>query len=132
MAKVQIGYCAIPSRLRLVAERASTWVIELGQAPFNPFRAFPSDQFEDGPIGREETMRICVRAVEFCDTFHLFGISEGTVMYELKRALELKKPIHIHVKDFDFPWDFYLKKLKESHLSGNEEVFAYLEKQLGC
>ena len=82
-----------------------------GDGPFHPFKAFEIGRFEQGSIGREKTMEFCLRAVEMCDEFWLFGVSLGTIQ-ELCHAQSLNKPIRL-VKDFDPEWDKHIKLIPE-------------------
>lgn len=92
------------------------YVTKQGFGPFHPFQAFEYERFEGGPIGRKKTMAFCCRAVEICDEFWLFGISEGTLT-ELTHVINFnknnptnpKKIRHLYEK-FDPEWkDYYAK-----------------------
>lgn len=127
---MDLAYCSIPSRLIGREEEMMDFIQEGGRAPLNPMIAFPVRRYEAGPVGRKRTLEFCVRAIGICDTFHLFGISEGTVVYELKRAIILRKPIFLHVKEFDPDWKNALADLEESHMKRNKMVYHFLEKNL--
>ena len=83
-----------------------------GLSPFHPFQAFEYKRFEGGPIGREKTMEFCLRAINICDEFWLFGISDGTLS-ELCYALEKNKPIRLFLEEFDKDWKKEYQKIKD-------------------
>lgn len=96
----------MPARMKDKKDKIMDFVSESGDAPFHPFQAFPYERFEGGRIGRNKTMEFCIRAVEICDEFYLFGISEGT-LYETSHARKIGKPIKSLVKKFDSDWKKY-------------------------
>lgn len=107
----EIVYCATPSRISSKTNEIIEFVKKLGYAPFHPFQAFPYQNFEGNPnVGREKTMLYCARAVQMCNQFWLFGLSEGTVEIELPVAKEKNKLIRL-VKKFDPEWNEFAEKL---------------------
>ena len=109
---MKLIYLATPARLKDKTEEIMDYAISLGYAPFHPFKAFPYERFEGGPVGREQTMEFCKRAIDVCDLFALCGISEGT-LEELNYALRKNKPVKLFLEKFDPEWKKYYKKLKE-------------------
>ncbi len=104
---MKLIYCATPSRLADKTSAIMDYVTAQGFGPFHPFQAFDIARFENGPVGRELTLAFCCRAIEICDEFWLFGISEGTLR-ELEFANShtrngMRKPIHF-LLDFDPDW----------------------------
>jgi len=94
------------------------FVTEKGFGPFHPFQAFEYDRFEGGPIGRAKTMEFCCRAVDICDEFWMFGISEGTLteLYHVLKENSLRKrpiPIRLFLDEFDEDWKTEYAKLKD-------------------
>lgn len=94
------------------------FVTGLGFGPFHPFQAFEYERFEGGVIGREKSIEFCLRAIDICDEFWIFGISEGTMIelcYVLKGNLFSKNPkkIRLFLDEFDEDWKKEYKKLKE-------------------
>lgn len=86
-------YCATPSRISSKKEEISSFVSKKGYAPLHPFIAFPFEQFEGNPVvGRKKSMGYCLKAVQICDEFWMFGVSKGT-LEELNYAKKLGKPI---------------------------------------
>ena len=106
----KLVYCATPSRLSERKEEFMDFATKNNYAPFHPFQAFEYERFEGGPIGREKTMEYCLRAVEICDEFWLFGISEGTLT-ELDHALEKGNPSILLYERFDPAWKENYKQL---------------------
>lgn len=107
----ELVYCAIPSRMESLSQEIEEYVMHEGKAPFNPLRAFPRQYFEDNCcIGRKRTLVFCKRAIQMCDAFYLFGISQGTSIVELPYARKLKKPI-TPVTLFDEHWNNYAQEL---------------------
>lgn len=103
-------YCSTPSRLKRYTGQIMKLVSEEGNAPFHPFQAFPYAFFESHPkVGRSNAIEFCKRAIQVCDWFRLFGISEGT-LDELNKALELRKPVGLDFR-FDPNWRQYYEKL---------------------
>jgi len=109
-------YCATPTRLSSKKAQIMDYVTQRGFGPFHPLQAFEYERFEGGPIGRDKTIEFCCRAIEICDEFWLFGISEGTLM-ELSYVINLNnrnlgdpKEIHYFYKIFDPEWKDYYKK----------------------
>lgn len=107
-------YCATTSRLPSSTEDQMDVITNQGDAPFHPFQAFPFERYEGGPIGRERTLDICLKAVEMCDEFCLFGISKGSLL-ELNHAIDLGKPITLLHKKFDPKWEEQYAKLKDEY-----------------
>ncbi len=104
-------YCATPSRLVHKINEIMDFVTNEGNAPLHPFQAFPYERFEGNPnVGRKESMEYCLRLVNISDKVYLFGVSEGT-LDEISHALEIKKPITLHL-DFDSEWNKFYKKLR--------------------
>lgn len=118
-------YCATPSRMTDKTEEMIDFAQSLGYAPFHPFLAFPHQRFEGNPaVGREKTMEICQKAINICDKFGLFGISEGTVVYELSYVLWVNTyptvparimPIEFFFQKFDPQWQEMLEKIEKEH-----------------
>ncbi len=110
---MKLVYCATPSRISNTRKEIMDYVTSQGLGPFHPFQAFEYERFEGGPIGRERTMDFCRRAVDICDEFWLFGVSQGTLM-ELVYALSISKPIKLHL-NFDPDWENHYKTLGSEH-----------------
>jgi hypothetical protein len=94
------------------------YVTKQGNGPFHPFQAFEYKRFEGGPIKRGKTMEFCCRAIEVCDEFWLFGISEGTLI-ELAHVTDFNKNnpnepkvIRYFYKTYDLKWEEYYKKYR--------------------
>lgn len=103
---MRLIYCATPSRLSGKKKEIMDFVTEQGYGPFHPFQAFEYERFEGGAIGRKRTMEFCCRAIDICDEFWMFGISEGTLIelcYVLKKNLRRKrsKLIRLFLNEFD-------------------------------
>lgn len=115
-------YCATPSRLASKTEEIMNHVTKMGYGPFHPLYVYQVERFENGPIGREKTMEFCRRAIEICDEFWLYGISEGT-LEELNHAKNIRKPIKLF-PEFDSEWHSYYRELgaKHSNPLGNISV----------
>ena len=109
----KLAYCATPSRLEPLTQEIIDYAAGLGLAPFHPFPAFPRRHFEDGHVGRGGTIEICLKMVEICPLFLLFGISEGTLL-ELKHAIKFGKPIAL-VDGFDPERESFYSRLAEKH-----------------
>jgi len=105
-------YCATPSRISGKKKEIMDFVTRQGLGPFHPFQAFEYERFEGGPIGRKKTMKFCCRAIDICDEFWMFGISEGTLT-ELHHALKKHKPIRLFLDEFDPNWQIEYAKLKD-------------------
>ena len=105
-------YCATPARLSDKKKEIMDFVTKQRLGPFHPFQAFEYERFEGGPIGREKTMEFCCRAIDICDEFWLFGISEGTLS-ELCYALENNKSIRLFLDEFDKDWREEYEKIKD-------------------
>lgn len=101
-------YCATPSRIAGNKTAIMNLVTSKGHGPFHPFQAFEYERFEGGPIGRIATIEMCLRAVDLCDGFWMFGISQGTLI-ELRRALSQRKSINLFIKEFDPEWQTALR-----------------------
>lgn len=112
-------YCATPSRIADRKKEIMDFVTKCGYGPFHPFQAFEYKRFEGGPIGRKKTMEFCCRAIDICDEFWMFGISEGTLTelcYMLKKNLRRKKPkpIRLFLNEFDKDgWQAKYEELKD-------------------
>lgn len=111
-------YCATPARLVDRMHAVMDFVTQQGLGPFHPFQAFEYHRFEGGPIGRKKTMAFCCRAINICDEFWMFGVSEGTLTelcYVLKRNKNRKhpKPIRLFLDEFDPAWKTEYTKLKD-------------------
>ena len=104
-------YCATPAKLAGKKKEIMDFVTRQRLGPFHPFQAFEYERFEGGPIGREKTMEFRCRAIDICDEFWLFGISEGTLT-ELRHAIERKKPTRLFLDEFDKNWRKEYKRLK--------------------
>ena len=125
----ELLYCATPSKIAHKTKKIIEEVSKKGYAPFHPFQAFPYEYFEGNPnIGRDKAMEYCLRGVEMCDIFGLFGISKGTSLIELPYALELKKPIII-CKEFDEKWEEYLKELTTKTNNLNKIIISLEQTQ---
>ena len=140
MEKIEIVYCATPSRMRDKVEEILDFVQGKGLYPFHVFLAFPHQRFEDNPaVGREKAMKICLRTIDFCDRFWLFGISEGTTLIELEYVLvnnlylpgNCRKPIEFYFQLFDPRWEEMLKELEEEyHPRQPVHVIKYIREKL--
>jgi hypothetical protein len=115
----KLVYCATPARLSSKRVEIMNYVTEHGGGPFHPFQAFEYERFEGGPIGREKTIEFCCRAIEICDEFWLFGISEGTLI-ELAYIINFnknnknnQKEIRYLYKTFDPEWKGYYEKHRD-------------------
>ncbi len=102
-------YCATPARLAHKKKEIMDFVTRQGFGPFHPFQAFELERFENGPIGRQKTMEFCLRAIDICDEFWLFGVSPGTMMEldyicEKNFVSEKPKPIRKFLDEFDPNW----------------------------
>ena len=109
---MKLIYCAIPSRMSEKFVQIMDYVESKHNAAFNPFLAFPKERFEFGRIGKKTTMEYCKRAIEICDEFWIFGLSEGTIE-EMNHAIKIKKPVKI-LKEFDESWESKKINFKES------------------
>lgn len=107
-------YCATPARLNSKRKEIMDFVTSQGYGPFHPFQAFEYERFEGGVLGREKTLEFCKRAVEMCDEFWLFGVSNGTLQ-ELTCAQRLKKPVKLFIDVFDLEWEHNYENLKEQY-----------------
>ena len=106
-------YCATPSRLVKKIKEIMDFVNERGNAPLHPFQAFPYERFEGNPnVGRKKTIEWCLKLMEMCDEFWLFGISEGTLQ-ELNYALKIKKPAKTFL-EFDEDWKKFYEELGDN------------------
>lgn len=123
---VELIYCATPSRLKEKTEAILKFVNKTTPyAPLHPFVAFPYELFEGNQkIGKNNTMDYCIRAVDICSRFALFGISEGTATIELPHALKSNKPVDVFIEQFDPNWREYYLELKKN----NPNLQANLEK----
>jgi len=113
----RLVYCATPSRMTRNKKKIMDFVTARGCAPFHPFQAFEYKRFEGGPVGRDKTMEFCCRAIDICDEFWMFGISEGTLKelcHVLKQNSVSKnpKPIRLFLNEFDKNWRAEYRKLK--------------------
>lgn len=99
----ELIYCATPSRLVHRLNDMIDLVTNQGDGPLHPFLALPYDRYEEGPVGRAVTMEFCLRLVNICDRFYMFGVSEGT-MKEVVHAIGMKKPISLKFDGFDSDW----------------------------
>lgn len=116
---LQLAYAATPARLKHKIEEIMDYMQEEGQLPFHPFIAFPYERYEgDERVGREPTMTVCCRAIEMCDEFWIFGISEGTLI-ELTWVLQWNadnptkvKTIRLLHEEFDPEWQKYYEQYK--------------------
>jgi len=112
----ELIYCATPSRLSQYTDMIMDFVSERSHAPFHPFKAFPFDRFEGNPaVGRDLSMEYCARAVEMCDQFWMFGVSEGTLT-EIRKAIGSKKPMEVHLEDWkpgDTDWREHYDTLRQ-------------------
>lgn len=95
------------------------FVTARGYGPFHPYQAFEIERFENGPIGKQQTMNFCCRAIDVCDEFWLFGISEETLT-ELCRVLNPWsstfagiKPVRLFLDEFDPEWKTEYARLKD-------------------
>lgn len=107
-------YCATPGRLAQYREIIMDFVTNKGFAPFHPFQSFPFERYEGNQrVGRTKSMEYCLRAVNMCDEFWMFGISQGTLQ-EVVEAIKTGKPIHLHFQDWtpgDIEWKKYYTEL---------------------
>lgn len=87
------------------------------------FQAFPYKKFEGNPnIGRKKTIEWCLRQVEMCDEFWLFGISEGALT-ELDHAIKIEKPVKIFI-EFDKRWKEFYNKIVLEQRRKIDEIMA--------
>lgn len=111
-------YCATPSRLSQHKEVIMDFVTNKGLAPFHPFQGFPFERYEGNQkVGREKSMEYCLRAVNMCDEFWMFGISNGTLQ-ELVEAIRIGKPIQLHFQEWtpgDIEWKVHYDKLSTQY-----------------
>jgi hypothetical protein len=121
---VDLIYCATPSRLKDRKEDILNFVNEkTPYAPFHPFTAFPWELFEGNKkVGRKNAMNYCIRSIDICDRFGLFGISEGTATIELPYALSKNKPIDLFVEEFDPDWRKYFQELENKNPNLRKEL----------
>lgn len=70
-------YCAIPTKMRDMADDISRFVIVSGHIPVNPFHALPHELFEGGKIGREDILQVSRDLVFISDEIWVFGLSEN-------------------------------------------------------
>ncbi len=111
MTSELLAYCATPSRLAHLTDEIIDYVLyRVERLPLHPFPILPRRLYEDGPIGRERTMKVCLRLVDHCDALLLFGVSEGT-MREVTRAIYRGKPIAL-IDGFDPERETFYEKLK--------------------
>lgn len=107
----KLVYCATPSRLSDMKEDILHYVDKNGFAPLHPFSALPYELFEGGNVGREKTLEYCLRLVDACDEFWMFGVSDGT-LEEFFYSYTIGKPINFLMDKFDPNWKGYYKQLK--------------------
>lgn len=107
-------YCAAPSRLVHKKDEIMDFVTKQGYGPLHPFQAYPYERFEGGPIGREKSMEFCLRLIDVCDEFWMFGVSNGT-LEELVYSIKIGKPIKLHFNDFDDNWAKFYKEIGEKY-----------------
>jgi len=108
-------YCATPSRIKNRKEEIMDFVTNQGYAPLHPFQAYPYDRFEGNPrIGREKSMEFCLRLVDICDEFWMFGVSEGTLI-EVVYAIENGKTVRLKFESFDAEWRKFYEELGEKY-----------------
>jgi len=111
-------YCATPGRLTQYKETIMDFVTSQGLAPFHPFQGFPFERFEGNPrVGRIKSMEYCLRAVNMCDEFWMFGVSPGTLQ-EVVEAIRIGKPIQLHFQDWnpgDTGWKKYYDELSPGY-----------------
>ena len=121
---VELIYCATPSRIKEKKEAILDFVNEkTPYAPFHPFTAFPWELFEGNKkVGRTNAMNYCVKSIDICDRFGLFGISEGTATIELPYALSKNKPVDIFVEEFDSDWRKYFGELEKKYPNLKNEL----------
>jgi len=67
-------------------------------------------------------LEFCKRAIEICDEFWMFGISEGT-LEELTYALFLRKSISLFLDGFDSEWKVYYSRLGPAYNNPLERIF---------
>lgn len=104
-------YSATPSRLASKKNEICDYIIKQGKVPFHPFYAFPYEFYEGHPkVGREKTMKICLKSIDNCDEFWLFGVSKGT-LEELIHAIKIMKKIKLCMDEFDSEWRRVYKEL---------------------
>ena len=114
----KLVYCATPSRMAKKKKKIMDFVTSKGYAPFHPFQAFEYKRFEGGPVGRKKTIEFCCRAIDICDEFWMFGISEGTLeelSHVLKQNLVSRnpKPIRLFLNEFDRNWKAKYRELRD-------------------
>ena len=104
-------YCANPSRLKDSMLDIMDFVTENGDAPLHPFQALPYERYEGNPrIGRDKAIDFCLRLIDICDEFYMFGVSKGTLI-EINHAIKIKKPVKLHIEQFDPDWRKYYQQL---------------------
>lgn len=118
----KIMYCAMPSRLQHLRRQVQKIAWECGYAPSIPFDVGPFKYFENGIIGRPETLRFMIDYMKICGTVGIFGISPG-VMGELKTALDTGKKIRVF-PGLDPEWDKTYEELAKDPANG--DLFARL------
>lgn len=96
-----------------LSRRIQEFVRDSRRSPFYPHDAFPREYFEEGLAGRSGTIAFCCRAVEMCDEFWVFGISEEVIV-QLGHALRCAKPVSLLYghKQFDGDWRKHRHLLK--------------------
>lgn len=101
-------YCATPSRMAHRKDEICDHIVKQGFLPFHPFYAFPYKFYEGHPkVGRKKTMKTCLDAIENCEEFWLFGVSEGT-LEELVHSIKIGKKVKLFMDLFDPEWrNFY-------------------------
>jgi len=97
------------------------FVTDIGHGPFHPFQAFEYERFEGGPVGREMTIEFCKKAIEICDEFWMFGVSDGTLQ-ELLHAKRLGKPTKLLLNEFDPNWRDAHEALKTKYKQLNNLI----------
>jgi len=113
---MKLIYCASPGKLADKKEEIMDFVAQQGCAPFHPFQAFEYQRFEGGPVGRGKTMQFCCKAIDICDEFWLFGISEGTLTelnYVLNNQSNKQKKVKLFLNEFHKDWQEDYRKIKD-------------------
>ncbi|PIN80614.1 hypothetical protein COV11_03725 [Candidatus Woesearchaeota archaeon CG10_big_fil_rev_8_21_14_0_10_30_7] len=108
-------YCATPSRLVYKIDKIMDFVTNQGNAPLHPFQAFPYERYEGNPrVGRTKSMEWCLRLVDICDEFYMFGVSNGT-LEEVAYAIKTIKPVTLQFDGFDLEWDKFYQEIGQKY-----------------
>ncbi len=124
MMRPKLVYCATPARMSNRMDEIIEFTSGRGYAPMHPFKALPYEYFEGNPnVGRKYTMKYCIKLIDVCDEFWMFGVSEGT-LDELSYAIKINKPIKLFLDAFDKNW----KEIANSKKLDIKTLEEYLNK----